>query len=119
MNAESGSGGAAVIDPVAIAEDYVIAALRRLHCTIVRRVCDGEGPSPIEAWKTTEHLLLSVRSAVAPETPLELSPKEERELRQLAARANAEPWAAKVVLGPEMELVELDWWPLEERDPAE
>ncbi|HVN33050.1 MAG TPA: hypothetical protein VMT45_13800, partial [Thermoanaerobaculaceae bacterium] len=90
-----------------------------LHCSIVRHVLDTNGRSPVEAWKVRQHLLMHVTSAVEPDEPPDLTQQEKRAFRQLAARANAEPWMAKVLMRPDLELVRLDWWPLEALDPRE
>ncbi|HVN77031.1 MAG TPA: hypothetical protein VMT19_11990 [Thermoanaerobaculaceae bacterium] len=108
-----------VLDVQAAAEDHVIGALRRLRCSIVRRTSEPGEVSPIEAWKVTEHILMHVRGAVTPDEPPPLTPRERDEFRRLAARANAEPWIAEVALGNNLELVRLDWWPMESREPRE
>ncbi len=95
------------------AEACVVAALRRLHLTVVQPASNAPGVVIIEAWKTTQHILLEVKAAVARDKPVDLTPQEKRDLRQRATRAGAEPWEAKVVLGPDGELVGLDWWPVE------
>ena len=103
-----------VLDIEAVADEYVVAALRKLHFSIVRLHTKAPGPTAIEAWAGTQHLFMHVNAAVAPVEPGALTPEQRQELRQRAARADGEAWEAAVVLGAGMELVRLDWWPLEQ-----
>lgn len=107
------------IDIEGVAEEFVIAALRKQHFSIVRLLPRAPGPAAIEAWMGAHHILMHVTAAASPDEPVALTPDEKQELQQRAARVNAQVWEAVVVLGPEMELLKLDWWPLEEREPGE
>ena len=108
-----------VLDIEGAADEYVVAALRKQHFSIVRLEPKAPGPAAIEAWTGTHHILMHVTAGASPDEPSVLTPDEKQELRQRAARVNAEVWEAVVVLGPDMELLQLDWWPLEEHEAAE
>jgi hypothetical protein len=109
----------AILEVDEVAEGYVVAALRKQHFSIVRLQTKAPGLATIEAWTGTHHIFMHVTAAVSPDEPGALTPDEKQELQQRAVRVNAEVWEAVVVLGPDMELLQLDWWPLEEREAGE
>ena len=109
----------AVLDVYAAAEDHVLAALRRLHFTIVKRANRITSPHVVEAWTGSYHVFMHVSAAVDPDQPPVLTPEERRTLQQRARSAGGEAWGAKVVLQPDRQLAWLDWRPLEERAPGE
>ena len=109
----------AVADLDEAAERHVIAALRKLHFSVMRRRSEGSGPTTVEAWSGTQHVFMHVDAALAPGEPAGLTPAGKQELRERAARAGGEAWEAKVVLGPGLELERLDWGPLEDFELGE
>lgn len=92
---------------------HAIAALRKLHFTVVQPSTKGADPMTIEAWKGGRHALVHVAAAIAPDEPSLLTPDARRAFREEAARAGAEAWEARIVMSPGLEIVRLDWWPLE------
>lgn len=108
-----------VLDIEGVAEEHVIAALRKQHFSILRLKTKAPGPPAIEAWTATQHIFMHVAAAASPGEPGALTPYEKQELQQRAARVNAQAWEAVVVLGPDMELLGLDWCPLEQREAGE
>lgn len=99
-------------DVAEAAEEHALAALREMHFTMVHSRTEAPGSPGIKAWKGTQHILVQINAAVAPHEPAALNLQERHELRHRAADAGAVAWEARVVLGPGMELVRLEWWPL-------
>ncbi|MBZ5590139.1 MAG: hypothetical protein LAO05_16415 [Acidobacteriia bacterium] len=103
-----------------VAEEHAVGALRKLHFSIMRRWTPvAAGSAILEAWTGSQHIFVRVNAAVAPAEPASLSPDEKQELRQRAARTDGEAWEARVVVGPDGELVQLEWWPLERSGAGE
>jgi hypothetical protein len=96
-----------------VAEGHAIGALGKLHFSIMRRWPGAAGSAILEAWTGSQNISVRVNAAIAPAEPAKLSPDEKQELRQRAVRAGGEAWEARVFVGPDMELVRLEWWPLE------
>ena len=110
----------ATLEPDEVAEEHVVGALRKLHFSIMRRWTPvGAGSAILEAWTDSQHIFVWVNAAVAPAGPAKLSPDEKQELRQRAARGNGQAWEARVVVGPDRELVRLEWRPLERSGAGE
>lgn len=109
----------ATLEADEVAEEHVVAALRKLHFAIMRQRTAAAGSAILEAWTHSQHIFVRVNAAVAPAEPAELSPDEKRELRQRAARTDGEAWEARVVVGPDRELLGLEWWPLERSGAGE
>jgi hypothetical protein len=96
-----------------VAEACVVAALRRMHFSIVQRHVKQPGPARIEAWMGRQRVLVQVNTTVSPAEPHPLTSAEEQSLRRWAARAGGQPWEARLFLGPDLEVLRLDWRPLE------
>jgi hypothetical protein len=97
----------------------VAAALRRLHFSVAQRDPKSPGAAGIEAWKGTQRIVVHVTTIVSPARPQPLTHDEEQEPRRQASRADGQPWEARVLLGPDLELVQLEWRPLEEGEAGE
>ena len=96
-----------------VAEQYVAAGLRELGFTIIRSGARAPVAEFIEAWKARQRVVVRVNATVSPETPRPLTPGEEQELRRRAKRTGGQAWEAQVLLGSDLELVQLEWRPLE------
>jgi len=96
-----------------VAQACVIAALRKLHFSVVQRDATLPGPGAIEAWKGMNRIFVKVNMAVSPAEPRSLTHDQEENLRNRAARADSQAWEARVLLGPDLELAHLEWRPLE------
>ncbi len=113
MSEQSASAGVEIPDVAAIAEEYVAEGLQRIHCRIAQHDHAVSGAPILRAWSGPLQIFMQVMAAVAPAEPAGISPDDECELRKRAAPVQGEAWVANVVLGPDLELVGLDWWPLE------
>jgi hypothetical protein len=96
-----------------IAEEYVVAALRMMHFSIVLPDGGGHGTAVINAWKGKQRVLVKLNIAVSPAEPCSLTPVEEQDLRHQAAQTCGQPWEARVLLNPDLDLVKLEWRPVE------
>ena len=68
------------------------------------------GSTDIEAIGNTTSLLVQVKSAILPNTPVSLSSDEERNIKSRAANLRYEAWEAKVQLDNKLSLVgEIIW----------
>jgi hypothetical protein len=96
-----------------VAEQYAGAGLRELGFTIVRSGARAPVAALIEAWKARQRVVVRVNAAVSPEEPRPLAPGVEQELRRRAKRTGGQAWEAQVLLSADLELVQLEWRPLE------
>lgn len=103
----------AAVEAEAVAETYVAAGLRDLGFTIIRAGARAPVGEFIEAWKARRRVVVRVNSTVLPEDPRALTPDAEQELRSRAKRTGGQPWEARVLLSADLELVRLNWRPLE------
>lgn len=103
----------ATLEAEEVAEQYAAAGLRELGFTIVRSGARAPVAELIEAWKARQRVVVRVNATVSPEEPRPLTPTEEQNLRRRAKRTGGQAWEARVVLGADLELVQLEWRPLE------
>lgn len=96
-----------------LAEARVIDALRKLGFTIVRSGARSPVAELIEAWKARQRVVVRVSTTVSPSKPQPLTIEDEKELRRRATRTGGQAWEARVLLGADLELVQLEWRPLE------
>ena len=96
-----------------VAEACVVDALRKLGFTIVQPGARSTGAKVIEAWKARQRIVVHVNTTVSPAAPPSLTFEEEQSLRRRATRAGGQAWEARVFLGPDLELVQVEWRPLE------
>ncbi|TAM45859.1 MAG: hypothetical protein EPN53_14295 [Acidobacteria bacterium] len=96
-----------------VAEQHVAASLRELGFTIIRSGARAPVAELIEAWKARQRVVVRVNTTVSPAEPRPLTLQEEHELRQRAKRAGGQAWEARVSVGPDLELIRLEWRPLE------
>ena len=101
------------LDAEEVAEASVVAALRKLHFSVVPKDAKKPGAAGIEAWKGTQRIFVQVTTTISPEEPRALTPDQKESLRRQAAKAGSQPWEARVLLSPDLELVHLEWRPLE------
>jgi hypothetical protein len=96
-----------------VAEAFVVVALRKLRFLMVLADGGGHRTAVISAWKAKQHVLVRVSATVSPAKPRPLTEDEEQNLRDQAAQAGAQPWEAQVFLSPDLELLRLEWRPVE------
>ena len=103
----------ATIEAEEVAEQYVAAGLRKLGFTIVRAGARASVGSFIEAWQGRQRVVVRVNTTVSPGEPRSLTLEEEQDLWRRAKRTGGRAWEARVFLGADLELVQLEWRPLE------
>lgn len=103
----------ATLDVGEMAETCVVAGLRKLGFTIVPPGARGPGATILEAWKARQRIVVRVNATVSPEKPRSLTFEEEQDLRRRAKRTGGQAWEARVLLGSDLELAQLEWQPLE------
>jgi hypothetical protein len=103
----------ATLEVEEVAEACVVAGLRKLGFTIARPGARNSAAGLIEAWKVRQRVIVRVNTTVSPEEPRPLTPGEEQELRRRAKRDGGQAWEAQALLGADLELVQLEWRPLE------
>ena len=103
----------ATLEAEEMAEACAVAGLRKLGFTIVRAGARAAVGTFIEAWKARQRVVVRVNTTVSPEKPRSLTLEEEQDLRRRAKRTGGQAWEAQVLLGSDLELVQLEWRPLE------
>lgn len=103
----------ATLEAEEVAEACVAAGLRKLGFTIVQPGARSTGAKVIEAWKARQRIVVRVSTTVSPSKPQPLTIEDEKELRRRATRTGGQAWEARVLLGADLELVQLEWRPLE------
>lgn len=103
----------AALEAEEVAETCAADALRKMGFTIVRSGVRAPVAELIEAWKGRQHVVVRVNAAVSPSKPQPLTIEDEKELRRRAKRTGGQAWEARVLLGADLELVQLEWRPLE------
>ena len=103
----------ATLEAEEMAEASVVAGLRKLGFTIIPPGARNSGAVLIEAWKARQRVVVRVNPTVSPSKPQPLTIEDEKELRRRAKRTGGQAWEARVVLGADLELVQLEWRPLE------
>jgi hypothetical protein len=70
----------------------------------------GPGSTDIEARRSTDNLLVQVKTAVAPNAPAGLSSDEERNIKSRAAREGYQAWEAKLQVDSALNMVGAIAW---------
>lgn len=96
-----------------MAEACAVAGLRKLGFTIIPLGARSSAAALIEAWKVRQRVVVRVNTSVSPSKPQPLTIEAEQALRRRATRTGAQAWEAQVLLGSDLELVQLEWRPLE------
>lgn len=103
----------ATLEVEEMAEACVVAGLRKLGFTIIPPGARSSTAVLIEAWKGRQRVVVRVNTTVSPEKLRSLTLEEEQDLRRRAKRTGGQAWEAQVLLGADLELVQLEWRPLE------
>ncbi len=103
----------ATLEAEEVAEACVAAGLRKLGFTIVQPGARSRAVTLIEAWKARQRVVVRVITTVSPGEPRSLTPEEEQELRRRTKRTGGQAWKGQVLLSADLELVQLEWRPLE------
>ena len=103
----------ATLEAEEMAEACAVAGLRKLGFTIVAPGARSPAAALIEAWKARQRVVVRVNTTVFPSKPQPLTIEQEKELRRRATRTGGQAWEAQVLLGADLELVQLEWRPLE------
>ena len=103
----------ATLEAEEVAEACAADALRKMGFSIVRSGARAPVGALIEAWKARHRVVVRVNAAVSPEEPRRLTPGKEQELRRRAKRDGGQAWEAQALLSVDLELVQLEWRPLE------
>jgi signal recognition particle subunit SEC65 len=103
----------ATLEVEEVAEARVIDALRKLGFTIVQPGARNTGAKVIEAWKARQRVVVHVNTTVSPAAPCSLTLEEEQALRRRATKTGGHAWEVRVLLGSDLELVQLEWRALE------
>ncbi|MBZ5589661.1 MAG: hypothetical protein LAO05_13975 [Acidobacteriia bacterium] len=95
-----------------VAEANVLAALRKLHYSIVQHDLKDPRGTRIEAWRGRQRIFALLNTVVSPAELRPLTLEEEQSLRCKAVRAGGQPWEVRVFLKSDLQLVRLEWRPL-------
>jgi hypothetical protein len=96
-----------------VAETCAADALRKMGFTIVRPGVRAPVAELIEVWKARQRVVVRVNTTVSPAEPQPLTIEQEQDLRRRAKRTGGQAWETRVLLGADLELVQLEWRPLE------
>lgn len=101
--AQIGAAGEQIVDSSLTSKEYKTNLNTRLP-----------GSTDIEAVGTKDSLLVQVKTAMSPSTPVDLSSDEVRNIKSRAARLGYQPWQAKVIVDANLNLVgDIQWMRLD------